>query len=97
MTKLPPNQQCLIIQLIGLGERYGLDLVRASDGRLRRGGIYVTLDRMEDMGLVSSRQEQPGEVIDRAQAYTGIPRRLYKLTERGLRVRAALALLAEAP
>ena len=57
------------------GEMYGLDLVRRSDGRLRRGSIYVTLARMEDKGLVESRYEKP-----RAP---GPQRRLYCLSSLG--------------
>jgi DNA-binding PadR family transcriptional regulator len=37
-----------------------LDLVHASRGRLKRGGIYVTLGRMEEKGLVSSRAADGG-------------------------------------
>ena len=35
---------------------YGLELVNVSAGRLKRGTIYVTLDRMEDKGLVESKR-----------------------------------------
>jgi DNA-binding PadR family transcriptional regulator len=55
---------------------YGLELVEASRGRLKRGGIYVTLGRMEEKGLVSSRAGEAG-------------RRLYRMT--GLGERALFA------
>jgi PadR family transcriptional regulator, regulatory protein PadR len=64
---------------------YGLELVETSSGRLKRGTVYVTLGRMEDKGYVESEQEppRPGAI--------GLPRRLYRLTPRGLRVLEAWA------
>lgn len=68
-------------------EMYGLELVTASDSRLKRGTVYVTLGRMEEKGYVESRQEerQPGAI--------GLPRRLYRVTPLGLRVRDAWGAL----
>lgn len=53
---------------------YGLDIVKASDGRVKRGTVYVHLQRLEDAGFVASKQE------DETPVYIGIPRRLYRLT-----------------
>ena len=77
----------LILDLLAAREdTYGLDLVAASRGRLKRGSVYVTLGRMEQKGFVSSRLEpkRPGE---------GPPRRLYKITALGARARQAMALM----
>jgi DNA-binding PadR family transcriptional regulator len=64
-------------------ELYGLELVEASNGALRRGTVYVTLDRMErDKGYISSRKE--ADPADGAAA-----RRLYKPTGLGERALAA--------
>jgi DNA-binding PadR family transcriptional regulator len=71
-------------------ERYGLELVEASKGRLKRGSIYVTLGRMEAKGFVESRQE------DRSSGAIGLPRRLYRPTPYGLKVRDAYRLLRDA-
>ena len=64
---------------------YGLELVNVSAGRLKRGTIYVTLDRMEDKGLVESREEDPETpgVLLRRRLYrpTGYGRRLYELRQ----------------
>jgi len=81
---LPSRKEAVILELLASGgERYGLELVEASDGRLKRGTVYVTLGRMEDKGLVESRQEdRPGE--------SGLPRRLYRPTALGRRALAAL-------
>ena len=38
-------------------EAYGLELVSASRGRLKRGTVYVTLGRMEEKGYITSRLE----------------------------------------
>jgi PadR family transcriptional regulator PadR len=82
--------ESLILDLLDSGERFGLELIEASGGHLKRGTIYVTLARMETKGFVESRQEE------RAPAAIGLPRRLYKPTSYGLKVRDAYRLLREA-
>ena len=74
------NTEAYIIRQLISEERYGLDLVKSSEGRLKRGTIYVTLNRMEDKGFVESRR--PEEV----PAHGGLPRPLYKATGKGVRV-----------
>lgn len=91
--------ESLVMDLLGGGERYGLELVDASGGALKRGSVYVILARMEAKGFIESRQEE------RAPGAGGLPRRLYRATPYGVKVheaftvlRAALALKpAEAP
>ena len=70
-------------------DQYGLQLVAASKGRLKRGTVYVTLGRMEDKGYVTSRAE------DAPDGAGGLPRRLYKATPYGLRVLKAWATLLQ--
>lgn len=82
--------EALIVELLGGGERFGLELVDGSDGRLKRGTIYVTLTRMEAKGFVESRQEA------RDPADGGLPRRLYKVTAYGAKVHDASVLLRDA-
>lgn len=67
--------------------QYGLELVAASRGRLKRGTVYVTLGRMEDKGYVVSRTE------DAPDGAGGLPRRLYEATPYGLRVLKAWTTL----
>ena len=59
---------------------FGLQLVEASQGQVKRGTVYVTLGRMQEKGFVESRLEdrQPGAI--------GLPRRMYRATAFGLRV-----------
>lgn len=64
-------------------ERYGLEMVKASDGNLKLGTIYVTLNRLEDKGYVTSRKEDSPQQT--------IPRRLYKITGEGARAFNAYA------
>jgi DNA-binding PadR family transcriptional regulator len=71
-------------------ERFGLELIEQSEGRLKRGSVYVTLARMEAKGFVQSRQEE------RAAGAIGLPRRLYTPTPYGLKVRDAYRLLRDA-
>ena len=78
------------MELLRTGERYGLELVDASGGSLKRGSVYVILARMEEKGFVDSRQEE------RTQAGPGLPRRLYRATPYGRKVHEAFALLSDA-
>src|SRR5688572_29126986 len=82
--------ESMVLDLIESRERYGLELVDLSEGRLKRGSVYVTLCRMERKGYVVSRQE------DRAAGAIGLPRRLYRATPYGLKVRDAYRLLRAA-
>jgi DNA-binding PadR family transcriptional regulator len=91
-SKIPSMSaiEAVLIDLLGAGERFGLELVATSDGRVKRGSVYVTLSRMEAKGFVESRQE------DRAAGAIGLPRRLYKATAYGATVRRAYQSLHEA-
>jgi PadR family transcriptional regulator, regulatory protein PadR len=91
-TRLPSISatESLVMDLLEHRERYGLELIDASGGRLKRGSIYVTLGRMEAKGFVTSRQEE------RPAGAIGLPRRLYCVTPYGLKVRDAYQLLREA-
>ena len=74
-----PSKEMLILELLSDGDRYGLELVAASGGALKRGTVYVTLGRMEKKGLIRSRQEDAPETAG------GLPRRLYAPTAVGAR------------
>jgi len=89
LPTLSGKERIILELLINSGEMYGLELVKASDGELKRGTVYVTLDRMEDKGLVESRQEDQAE-------HGGIPRRLYRPTGHGARVLRAIEAFAMA-
>jgi DNA-binding PadR family transcriptional regulator len=89
-TALPrlSAKESLILDLLAHGdELYGLQLVAASKGRLKRGTVYVTLGRMEDKGYVTSHAE------DAPDGAGGLPRRLYEATPYGLRVLKAWTTL----
>lgn len=62
---------------------YGLQMVEQSKGELKRGTIYVTLNRLQEKGYITStkEREQPG---------IAQPRRLYKATGQGVKVFRAL-------
>lgn len=82
--------ESLVMELLRGSERYGLELVEASGGALKRGSVYVTLARMEEKGFIESRQEE------RAPGASGLPRRLYRTTPYGAKVHAAFTTLREA-
>jgi DNA-binding PadR family transcriptional regulator len=82
--------EALILQIMsdnGFKERYGLELLKLSDGKIKRGTIYTTLQRMEDKGFVTSRQE------DKPDDVSGIPRRLYNITGTGQKALNAIELM----
>lgn len=79
------RKEALILEMLVNGGRelYGLEMVEASKGELKRGTIYVTLQRMQEKGFIDSKQEP------RTAPEVGIARRLYSPTGYGERVFAA--------
>jgi DNA-binding PadR family transcriptional regulator len=76
------KREALIMEIL-LGrptkELYGLELVRESGNRLKRGTVYVTLGRLEDKGFIEAQEDcQPN--------ISGLPRRRYKVTGYGQQV-----------
>ena len=88
VPRLPAKQELILDLLIGRREMYGLELVAASRGRLKRGTVYVTLARMEEKGYIRSHLE------DAPPEAGGLPRRVYEATPLGRRVRDAWAHVA---
>lgn len=71
-----------ILSLLRSKEMYGLELVKESN-MLKRGTVYVTLERMSDKGYVRSRE------AERAPHESGLPRRIYSISGLGRRALAA--------
>jgi DNA-binding PadR family transcriptional regulator len=65
---------------------YGLEIVRQSRGKLKRGTVYVSLARLEERGLVRCKVQRNAE-------HPGLPRALYSLTETGEKVLSAWRLV----
>jgi PadR family transcriptional regulator, regulatory protein PadR len=84
MTEMPrlSKIEYEILNLLRAGEMYGLEMVKASN-ILKRGTVYVSLDRMADKGFVVSR-------ADKNPNLSGLPRRLYSISAHGRRVLYAL-------
>lgn len=87
MTKRHPRaltvspKELLVLQLLLRNDQaYGLQLVAASKGRLKRGTVYVTLGRMEEKGYITSTLDAP------PAGSGGLPRRLYAATPLGQRM-----------
>jgi len=78
------RKELLVLELLVRHEQlYGLQLVAASRGRLKRGTVYVTLGRMEDKGYITSTLDDP------PPGAGGMPRRLYEPTPLGRRMLSA--------
>jgi len=81
---LSPKERLILDLLLNAPgcELYGLEMVKLSNGQLKRGTVYVTLDRMDDKGYVTSREvKEPGQ--------PGLPRRVFTVTGFGQRVLSA--------
>jgi DNA-binding PadR family transcriptional regulator len=79
--RLARSERLILDLLTARGPSYGLELVKSSRSRLARGGIYVTLGRMEGKGLVASAAGEAG-------------RRVYKPTALGERALMAAKFFA---
>lgn len=79
IPRLSAKEYLILDALVARGGQYGLELVRNSEGQLKRGTIYVTLGRMEEKGYVESEQSKELYV-------SGKPKRLYKPTGYGAKV-----------
>lgn len=83
MTPRLSQKEFLILQLLLGGKKlYGLELVNASNGQLKRGTVYVTLNRMVEKGYLEAEAEKETK-------HPGLPRKLYSVTGYGVRVAAA--------
>src|SRR5688572_12265804 len=86
--KLAPmnRKELLILELLARAKKplYGLELVEQSGGKLKRGLIYVTLNRLEESGHVTSKPEEVFSYQPLGSPIT-IPRRLYQITSSGRR------------
>jgi len=88
VPSLARTEWLILDLLIAGGPSYGLELVKLSDGALKRGTVYATLARMEAKGYLESEQEAlpPGAI--------GLPRRIFRPTPLGRRVVNSWALFA---
>jgi len=88
LPSLPRKERLILELLVAEGPLYGLQLVKLSQGALKRGTVYATLARMESKGYVESEQESllPGAI--------GLPRRIFRPTALGTRVLNAWILFA---
>jgi DNA-binding PadR family transcriptional regulator len=84
LPSLSHNEAKILLMLSkSAAEMFGLEMIEAAGGALKRGTIYVTLHRMEEKGFIDSRLEA------RPAPEVGIPRRKYRITGHGARVLAA--------
>jgi len=77
--------ETLILTALSSGERYGLEIIEKAHEiserkiKLSLGGLYTTLHRMEEKGLLASRWGESPEVRQ------GARRKYYKVTGLGIR------------
>lgn len=76
MNSFSKTEEIIMELLIEHGELYGLDMVHKS-AHLKRGTVYVTLNRMEDKQLVTSKLLEP------PNGERGPARRVYSVTNSG--------------
>jgi DNA-binding PadR family transcriptional regulator len=80
LPKFSAAERLIVEMLVARDELFGLQMVELSDGRLKRGTVYVTLGRMVEKGYLESRQEPL------PQGAIGLPRRLYRPTGLAMRI-----------
>lgn len=78
--RLSHKEFVILEMLISRGKMYGLEMVSSSEGQLKRGTIYVTLQRMAEKDFVESHEEV------RPATETGAARRQYIATDFGEKV-----------
>ena len=78
IPRLSRLERVILEALVTNGESYGLELVKNSEGQLKRGTIYVYLHRMEEKGYVESRKS------DTESGENG--RRRYRATGHGAKI-----------
>lgn len=83
MSTVTPKEMEILDILASGEELYGLEVVERSDNRVKRGTVYVTMNRLEDKGLVISRR------VARDAGDPGIPKRVFRITADGRRALAA--------
>ena len=82
IPRLSTKEYLILDLLVRGGEMFGLQLVRAKPDKLVMGTVYITLQRMEKKGFVSSR------LLDDSAG--GPARRMYRPTGKGYRIYSAL-------
>jgi DNA-binding PadR family transcriptional regulator len=87
-SAFPTETELLVLHLLRDSGRglYGLELVKESGGKLKRGTVYVILSRLQDKGFVDAH-------TPRVRGHAGLPRPRYTLTGAGERALTAAALL----
>lgn len=76
------RETAILAMLLFSRELAGLEMVKQSNGLLRRGTVYITLGNLEKRGLLASREED-----------AAFKRRFYRLTYAGREVAVAKAKL----
>lgn len=82
-------EELILGMLLREGSMFGLQMVEASKGQLKRGTIYVTLDRMVAKGLLTCSKEQ------RPEGDCGIPLKLCHISDYGKKLFEALQVVRE--
>ncbi len=74
----------LILDMLRNGRgMYGLEMVKASGGALKRGTVYVTLTRMQEKGFLTS-------IAEENPKHAGLPRREYSISGYGQSILRAI-------
>ncbi len=88
-TKISIKEFLILRLLAEREEMYGLEMVEASAGELKRGTVYPTLQRMSEKEYVESSEEP------RVLPEIGTARRMYRITDFGRRVLDKNAALSD--
>ena len=90
IPQLAHTERLILNRLTQHGEEFALRLADRSGGALKRGTVYITLQRMESKGYVESKLEPALEGV------MGRPRRWYRPSAYGRQVLSAWKLAESA-
>ena len=88
LPKVSKTERLILEQLVNHPPgKYGLEIVNDSGGAVRRGSVYVLLERLEERGLIKCERNE------NTPKQGGLPRPIYSATGLGGKVLAAYELL----
>lgn len=76
------DKELLVLEILDNNrprEMSGFEIVQKSDGKIKRGRVYIHLQKLKELGLVSSREEE------KKNNRRSVPRILFSITEGGIK------------
>jgi len=87
-SRFPTKKECRVLQILNAASSamYGLDIIKASNGDVGRGTVYVLLGRLEERDLISSSVLSSDGYYESQSGRPLLPRPKYYITALGREV-----------